>query len=171
MPDRFGSIYTRQIPARLINCLNESGVRYEILHEPIGRSAQGGQRSLSPGPIDTVVLRAGRQRVLAVIPAEQRFDLKKFAKLIGIAVRVETEDDFKWLFPDCTLKAIPPFGNLYGLATWVDSSLAENEYITFLAGTPSDSIRLAYSAYIEIVEPRVGKFTTNKHGADFAPKE
>ena len=161
MPNRFGPSFSGQIPERLISCLNERTVRYEILHEP-SDAAGPVRRSTVPGLIETAVVRAGKQRFLAVTPAEQGVDLKRFARLIGEPVRLETEDEFKWLFPDCALGAIPPFGNLYGLATWVDSGLAETEYIVFFAGNFIDSIKLAYSAYEEIVRPKVGRLTDKR---------
>jgi Ala-tRNA(Pro) deacylase len=159
MSSRFGSSYNRSIPGRLIKCLNENAVRYEILHEPLDPSGSRPQFVSNPGFIDTAVLRTKKQHLLAVIPAGHRVDLKKFAQLVSEPIRLETEDEFKWLFPDCALGAIPPFGNLYGLATWVDNSLAKTEHILFFAGTPIDSIKLAYLAYVDVVRPNIGAFS------------
>ena len=158
MSNRFGSGFDRQVPERLIKCLNTNGLRYEILHEPLDPSGSHRQFLSKPGFIETAVVRTKKQHLLAVVPAGQRMDLKKFAQLVGEPIRLETEDEFKWLFPDCALGAIPPFGNLYGLATWVDDTLANNEHIVFFAGTLIDSITLAYSEYVEIVRPNVGAF-------------
>ena len=161
MPNPLGLTFTRQIPARLINCLNDSATRYEILHEPLDSPAS--RRPLvAPGLIETAVVRAGKQRLLTVTPAGHGVDLKKFARLVGEIVRLETDEEFKWLFPDCALGAIPPFGNLYGLPTWVDNSLAQTEHIVFFAGTLVDSIKLAYLAYEAIVQPDVGQFTDKR---------
>jgi len=157
MPRPFGASLATQIPARLLKCLNESAVRYEILHEPSDPAAPR-RRSAAIGLIETAVVRAGNRRLLAVLPASHRVNLKRFARLIGEVVRSETEDEFKWLFPDCALGAIPPFGNLYGLTTWVDSSLAGTQHIVFFAGNLNDSIKLAYSAFAEIVKPSIGAF-------------
>jgi Ala-tRNA(Pro) deacylase len=159
MSSRFASSYSRQIPGRLIKCLNENAVRYEILHEPQDPSDSRWQILSNPGFIETTVLRTKKQHLLAVIPAGNRIDLKKFAQLIGQPIRVETEDEFKWLFPDCALGTIPPFGNLYGLATWLDTRLARAEHIVFFAGTPIDSIKLACSAYVNVVRPNIGAFS------------
>jgi Ala-tRNA(Pro) deacylase len=161
MPNPLGLCFAGQIPVRLIGCLNDSAVRYEILHEPLDPSGSE-RRSAAPGFIETAVVRAGKQRLLMVTSAGHNIDLKRFARLIGEPVRLETEDEFKWLFPDCALRAIPPFGNLYGLTTWVDNSLAKTEHIVFFAGTLIDSIKLAYSAYEEIVQPNIGRFTDKK---------
>jgi len=161
MPNPLGLSFARQVPVRLISCLNDSAVRYEILHEPLD-PPDAGQRSKAPGFIETAVVRAGKQRLLTVTPAGHAVNLKRFARLIGEPVRLETEDEFKWLFPDCALGAIPPFGNLYGLTTWVDNSLAQTEHIVFFAGTLIDSIKIGYSAYEEIVQPNVGRFTDKR---------
>ena len=158
MPNPLGFSFSRQIPVRLISCLNDSAARYEILHVPLDPSGSG-LRSAAPGFIETAVIRTGRQRLLTVTPAGHGVDLKRFARLIGEPVRLETEDEFKWLFPDCTLGAIPPFGNLYGLTTWVDNSLTQTEHIVFFAGTLVDSIKLAYPVYEDIVQPNIGRFT------------
>jgi Ala-tRNA(Pro) deacylase len=161
MPNPFWSSFNRQIPLRLISCLNEGAVRYEILHEPVDPESLR-QQSPIPGLIETAVVRAGKQRLLTVTPAGHDVDLNRVARLIGEPVRLEAEDEFKWLFPDCALGAIPPFGNLYGLTTWADNSLARSEHIVFFAGTLTDSIKLAYSAYEEIVRPSIGQFTAKR---------
>jgi Ala-tRNA(Pro) deacylase len=152
--------YTREIPRRLIRCLNDSGVRYYIQHEPDSNKLV--QESVDlVGFVHTAVIRAGKQRLLAVVPNGCDIDLKKFGTLVGERARLETEDEFKWLFPDCALGAVPPFGNLYGLATWLDTSLTKTAEISFLAGTFIDAIKLSYSAYAEVVGPRIGKFGAN----------
>ena len=161
MPNPLGLSFARQIPVRLIGCLNDSAVRYEILHEPSDLSGSG-RPSAAPGFIETAVVRAGKQRLLTVTPVGKSVDLKRFAGLIGEPARLETEDEFKWLFPDCALGAIPPFGNLYGLPTWIDNSLSQAKHIVFFAGTLVDSIKLAYSAYQAIVQPNVGRFSDKR---------
>jgi Ala-tRNA(Pro) deacylase len=154
--------YTKEIPRRLIRCLNDSGLRYYIQHEPESNRLVQELVNLV-GFVQTAVIRAGKQRLLAVLPNGWDIDLKKFGTLTGEPARLETEDEFKWLFPDCALGAVPPFGNLYGLATWLDSSLTKTAEISFLAGTFIDAIKVSYSAYAEVVEPRIGKFGA-KHG-------
>ena len=155
--NKFLSGYTKEIPRRLIRCLNDSGVRYYIQHE--ADSNRLVQESVDlVGFVHTAVIRAGKQRLLAVVPNGCNIDLKKFGTLIGEPARLETEDEFKWLFPDCALGAVPPFGNLYGLPTWLGSSLTKTAEIAFLAGTLVDVIKLSYSAYAEVVRPRIGKF-------------
>jgi hypothetical protein len=76
MSNRFSS-YNPEIPARLISCLNNSGARYEILHEPSGFSDYGQRLAASAGLIETAVVRAGKHRVLAVIPSRHSAALER----------------------------------------------------------------------------------------------
>jgi Ala-tRNA(Pro) deacylase len=142
-----------EIPRRLIHCLNSHRVRYEIIHEPEGSSSSIKSSALL---VTACVVNARNRRVLIVIPANRQVDLKKVRALLGIPVRLETEDEFKWLFPDCALGAVPPFGNLYGLPTYTDGSLAKSPDIVFAAGTTADRIKLAWGTYREIVKPVLG---------------
>src|SRR5258708_28203057 len=92
--------YTKEIPRRLIRCLNDSGLHYYIQHEPDSNRLVQESADLV-GFVHTAVIRAGKQRILAVVPNGCDIDLKKFGTLIGASARLETEDEFKWLFPHC----------------------------------------------------------------------
>ena len=95
---------------------------------------------------------------MAVLPAEHLIDLGKLAKIVGQDVFFESEGEFESLFPDCAVGAMPPFGNLYGVPTYVDKSLSQEEYIVFEAGTHTDAIKLSYRDYEKIAKPRVEDF-------------
>ena len=70
-----------------------------------------------------------------MLPADHQIDLEKVGKAIGKPASLDREEEFKSLFPDCATGAMPPFGNLYGLQTYVDKNIAEQDYIVFEAGT------------------------------------
>jgi len=36
-----------------------------------------------------------------------------------------TEQEFQYLFPECELGAMPPFGNLYSIEVFIESHLTE----------------------------------------------
>jgi len=50
---------------------------------------------------------------------------------------------------------IPPFGNLFGLEVYLDSSLLDNEKIVFNAGDRGISIAMNLADYIELIKPRI----------------
>jgi len=147
-----------KIPLQLIDCLNESKVRYEILHHPEAVTAQRiaqAEHVKGRHPAKVVMIKSGGERLMAVLPADHQIDLEKVGKVIGKTASLDSEKEFKSLFPDCAIGAMPPFGNLYGLPTYVDKSLAAQDYIVFEAGTHSDAIKLSYRDYEKIVKPQV----------------
>ena len=58
---------------------------------------------------------------------------------------------------------MPPFGNLYDLPTFVDSSLTHEDYIVFEAGTHTEAIKLSYADYEQIVNPQIADLTIKAH--------
>src|SRR5258708_29561121 len=150
--NRFAGSRWTEIPKRLINYLNENNVRYEILHEPKDSCAQKSQSRTARYYAKVIIVRAGGQHVVVVLPTNSRIDIKGFAK-VGEPVRLETEEEFKWLFPDCAVGAIPPFGNLYGLPTFVDNMLGKNDYIIFAAGTDNAENQNDLSPFERVMQP------------------
>ena len=55
---------------------------------------------------------------------------------------------------------MPPFGNLYGLRVYVDTSLTRDKEIAFNAGSHLELIQLAYSDFERLVEPTSADFAT-----------
>ena len=150
-----------KIPKQLIDCLKENKVDYEILHHPEAVTAQRiaqAEHVKGRHHAKIVMVKSGEQHLMTVLPADHQIDLKRLKKAIGKAVSLDSEQDFKPLFPDCAVGAMPPFGNLYGVPTYVDKSLSQEEYIVFEAGTHTDAIRLSYRDYQKIAKPRVEDF-------------
>ncbi len=147
-----------KIPKPLIDCLNENKVTYEILHHPEAVTAQRiaqAEHVKGRHHAKVVMVKSGEQHCMVVLPADRQVDLEKVEKAIGKSASLAREKEFKTLFPDCAIGAMPPFGNLYNVPTFVDQSLAEQDYIVFEAGTHSDAIKLSYRDYEKIVKPQV----------------
>ena len=157
-----------EIPKRLIDCLNQNKVQYEVLHHPEAVSAQRiaqAEHVKGRHHAKVVMVKSGEQHLMAVLPANHHIDLEKAGKAIGKTASLDREDEFKSLFPDCAIGAMPPFGNLYGLPTYVDQHLTEQDYIVFEAGTHTDAIKLSYRDYETIVKPHVADLATNPTAA------
>jgi Ala-tRNA(Pro) deacylase len=147
-----------KIPKQLIDCLNDNKVGYEILHHPEAVTAQRiaqAEHIKARHHAKVVMAKSGDEHLMTVLPADHQIDLEKVAKAVGKTVLLDTEKEFKSLFPDCATGAMPPFGNLYGLPTYVDKRLAQEDYIVFEAGTHTDAIKVSYRDYERIVKPRV----------------
>jgi Ala-tRNA(Pro) deacylase len=152
-----------EIPKRLIDCLNENQVKYEILHHLEAVTAQRiaqAEHVKGRHHAKIVMIKSGDQHLVMVLPADHQIDLEKVEKAIGKPVSLDKEQEFKSLFTDCAIGAMPPLGNLYGLPTYVDKHLSEQDYIVFEAGTHTDAIKMSYRDYEKIVKPEVKDLAT-----------
>jgi Ala-tRNA(Pro) deacylase len=150
-----------EIPKKLIGYLNEKKVSYEIVHHPEAFTAQtvaAAEHVKGRLHAKVVMLRSGSKHLMTVLPADRRLDLEKLEKIIGGSVVLEKEIEFKDLFPDCAPGTMPPFGDLYGVPTYVDSSLSKEDYIVFEAGTHTDAIKLSFADYQRAANPRIEDF-------------
>src|SRR6266478_5923252 len=122
--DTFSPEVPMEIPKQLIDCLDQNKVQYEILHHAEAVTAQRIAQAEH-------VKGRHQAKVVMLKSGDQHFDLEKVEKAIGKSVSLGKENDFKSLFPDSAIGAMPPLGNLYGLPTYVDKHLAEQDYIVF----------------------------------------
>jgi len=95
---------------------------------------------------------------MAVLPTDRRIDLEKLGKITGGRRRWLWKAEFKPLFPDCAIGTMPPFGHLYGVATYLDRSVAEADRLVFEAGTHSDAIKMKYADYERLAKPTIADF-------------
>jgi Ala-tRNA(Pro) deacylase len=155
-----------EIPKKLISYLNDQKVGYEILHHPEAFTAQtiaAAEHIKGRHHAKVVMVKSGDQHLMTVLPADSRVDLERLEKVTGKPASLESEADFKGLFPDCAPGTMPPFGELYGVPTYVDRNLTKEDYIVFEAGTHTDAIRLAYSDYERTAKPRIEDFAVKLH--------
>jgi Ala-tRNA(Pro) deacylase len=147
--------------ARLKSYLDENHVHYTLMSHSPAYTAQAAAATLHvPGKelAKTVVVTAGTEHVIAVLPASRHVDLKRLATVLGKSARLASEPEFIGLFPDSELGAMPPLGNLYHLPVYVDESLAADEEIVFHAGTHRDAVRMRYADFARLASPRVVSF-------------
>ncbi len=147
---------------RLSEFLDEHGVKYIIMVHSRAYTAQELAATLHvPGKMfaKTVILKADNEPLMAVVPASYKINLEKFKKIAGAQeVELASEEEFASLFPHCELGAMPPFGMLYGLPTFVDQSLTEAEEIYFNAATHTEVMKMQFADYQRLVEPVIASF-------------
>ncbi|MEE9201117.1 MAG: YbaK/EbsC family protein [Candidatus Brocadiales bacterium] len=109
--------------------------------------------------VKVVIIKTKDKYVMAVLPADHKVDVERMRTLLNDAeARLATEGEFKSLFQDCDVGAMPPFGNLYDVGVYVDKSLAEDEDIVFQAGSHVETIRMKYADFERLVGPEVLEF-------------
>ncbi|MBM4042737.1 MAG: deacylase [Planctomycetes bacterium] len=151
------------MPARkLRELLDGEGVKYVcITHSPAFTAPEIAASAHIPGKqlAKTVVVKLDGRMALAVLPAHVGVDFKALAALAGARkAELATEEEFADLFPECEVGAMPPFGNLFGMAVFAEEALAEDEEIAFNAGSHKELIKLSYADFARLVGPTVGPF-------------
>jgi Ala-tRNA(Pro) deacylase len=150
------------ISTRLKQFLDDNGVGYDVMHhDPAFTAQELAARLHVPGREFTkaVVVKTDAGYLLVALPAPLRINFKMLAKGMGVKkCRLANETEFQQLFPDCELGAMPPFGNLYNMPTYVDQDVALNENIVINAGTHAEAIRLRYADFARLARPRLIRF-------------
>ena len=144
---------------KLRQFLDEHHVKYvSVAHSPAFTAQEVAQSAHISGKdlAKTVMIKLDGKMAMAVVPACDHVHMDQLKRAVGAgAVSLASEGEFKGLFGDCEIGAMPPFGNLYGMEVFVSSRLAEDEDIAFNAGSHSELIKLAYADYARLVHPRV----------------
>jgi Ala-tRNA(Pro) deacylase len=111
-----------------------------------------------------VIVKFDGKMIMVVVPASDMVDFKSLKKLVGAtAVRLANEDEFKGLFPECELGAMPPFGNLYNIDVLVADDLAEDQEIAFNAGTHRELVKMAYKDFEHLVQPKIARISVKRN--------
>ena len=108
----------------------------------------------------TVIIKINDKLAMAVLPATYHVDFHLLKEVTGNEdVVLAHESEFKEIFDDCELGAMPPFGNLYNMEVYVAQTLTEDVEIAFNAGSHSELIRMKYSDFERLVQPKILKFS------------
>lgn len=149
--------------SKLRDFLDANDIKYLVISHSLAYTAQGiaAQAHVSGKKLaKTVVVKIDGILAMAVVPASEHVDLDRLRKLTGAqVVEVASEREFKNAFADCETGAMPPFGNLYDMAVYADASLAENEEITFNAGTHRELMRMGWDDLVRLVSPTISLIT------------
>lgn len=148
--------------------LDAHRVKYLVVSHSLAYTAQGiaALAHVSGKKLaKTVIVKIDGVLAMAVIPAALHVDLDLLKILTGgESVGLASEREFMNAFSDCEIGAMPPFGNLYDMAVYADASLAENEEITFNAGTHRELVRMAWADVVRLVQPTISVLTREHVG-------
>jgi Ala-tRNA(Pro) deacylase len=150
---------------KLKDYLEKNRVQYEVgFHERVYTSQEIAATLHVPGKemVKVVMVKADGKMTMLVLPASYRVDTKKLKKVLSCKrLGISKEKDFEEIFPDCEVGAMPPLGNLYHLEVWVDQVLTKDEFIVFQAGSHVETLKIKYSDYARLVNPKVGDFSVH----------
>jgi Ala-tRNA(Pro) deacylase len=144
---------------RLKTLLNAEDIKYVSIHhspaytaQTVAESAHVSGRVLAK----PVIVDLDGEMAMAVVPANRRLIVEDLREVTGCErVKLVGENAFKSKFPDCETGAMPPFGNLYGMDTYLAAELGQNHDIAFNGGSHREVIVMAYKDYERIAKPKV----------------
>jgi len=146
--------------------LDSQGVKYVVVsHAPAYTAQEVAASAHIPGKelAKTVMVKLDGTMAMAVLPASRVVDFDKLKQAAGSAkAELASEDEFRSLFPECEVGAMPPFGNLYDIPVYVERSLTEDEEIAFNAGSHKELFRMAYEDFEKLVKPKTAEFAATR---------
>ena len=145
------------ICSRLTKFLDEKKVRYVLIaHSPAYTAAEVAASAHVKGKelVKCVMINADGKHVMVVTTSNQRVNLQKLRQVLGVKeARLETEEEFRELFEDCDLGAMPPFGSLYGLPVVADETVYRDREIAFNCGDHTSIMRMDFEDFEKLVQP------------------
>jgi Ala-tRNA(Pro) deacylase len=104
--------------------------------------------------LKTVIVKMDGRMAMAVVPSDKNVDLELLAHQTESAiVSLARESDLADRFVGCQIGTVPPFGNLFGVETFIDARLTQQKFIAFAAGTHEDVMVMQYADYERLVRP------------------
>ena len=146
---------------RIKALLKEHHVDFEVgSHRPVYTSAEAAEVRGEPlqSGAKALILKVDGAFAMFVLPGDRRMNSKRIRRAVRVkSIRFATPEEVEGL-TGLTIGSIPPFGSLFGMRTFCDPSLGENEHINFNAGEHTVSIRMRYADYLSVERPTLAEF-------------
>jgi len=147
---------------RILSIFKENNAEYQLYeHEPVYTSQQAATVrgvELKTGCKSMVLKTKAGKFILANLAADKKMDLKKLEEIVGDKLSFATKEDVLQT-TNCEPGSVPPFGKLFGLPTYLDESVLENDFVNFNIGILTKSVKISKQNLLRIMEPEIGKFS------------
>lgn len=151
---------------KIKDILTEKELWFEIFeHEPVvtseeaasirtGYELQQGTKALI---LKAKVGQKEKNFIMVIVPGDKKFNTSKLKSVFDISdVRFATEEEAAKITSGIERGGVPPFGNLFDLATYIDNTVFSNEKIIFNAGDRSVSIGMYSKDFKNIFPLHIG---------------
>ena len=152
---------------KLLGKLNDSKVQYEVVGHKKVFTAFDAAATLKvklEEVAKSLLVKAGKDFYLALLPANKNLDFKKLAKVLNVevtklAIHKEKVMTAKFKIKPGTMSA---FGSLYKIPVVVDNSLIKIKTAVFSSGSFVESIKMKVKDYLALENPVTGNFAVAK---------
>ena len=142
----------------LLELFKSKGVEYTLFeHQPVYTSEEASKVrnvELKTG-VKAMLIKSkdGGNYLLADIAADRRIDFPKLESLTKAKhFRFATRDEVL-AATKCEPGSVHPLGHLFGIETYLDNSVLENEYVNFNIGMLTKSVKIKSRDLLRVVEP------------------
>jgi len=154
----------------LVQYLNQSGIPFELVtHLPAfsAHDVASATHVTDKELAKTIIIHADEGNWMAVLPANYRLNDRLIKRALGVKhVHFLQEEELTKLFPDCEVGAMPPIGNLYSMPVVVDKTMTQDDQIVFNAGTHTESVKMKFGDFENLVHPRVAQIAEPPYTAE-----
>ncbi len=146
----------------ILKIFNEKRINYQLYeHEPVYTSQEAAMArgvELKTGCKSMVLKTKGGKFILANVAADRKLDLKELEKIVGSKLSFARKEEVLET-TNCESGSVPPFGNLFGLPTYLDESVLENDFVNFNIGMLTKSVKISKQDLLKIMKPTISKFS------------
>ena len=147
---------------KILMLFKENNVKFQIYeHEPVYTSQEAAKArgvELKTGCKSMVLKTKAGKFVLANVAADKRIDLKKLERILDSKLSFATRDEVLQI-THCESGSVPPFGWLFGMQTFLDESVLENDFVNFNIGMLTKSVKISKQDLLKIMNPIILKFS------------
>jgi len=156
---------TMPIPKKIIKYLEKAKVKYEPIEHKTVYTAFDKARTLKVKKNiigKTLILKTDKDLVVCLISANKNLDKNKFKKVANLKrkkigkksikkIEFVSERVMKNKFKGVKIGAVPPFGSLWQLQTFIDRSFLKNPKIILNAGDYNWSIKITPKSFKKLI--------------------
>jgi len=143
----------------LIDLFNEKQIVYKLYeHTPVFTSEEASKVrnvELKTGVKAMLVRDKSNESnyLLADIAADRRIDFSKLESLAKVRHFRFAKREEVFATTGCEPGSVHPLGRLFGLTTFLDNSVLENEFVNFNIGMLTKSVRIRSRDLLKVMEP------------------
>jgi nondiscriminating aspartyl-tRNA synthetase len=145
-----------QISLEIQSLLSSKSIPFRYLeHEPTPTSEDSARvrgTALHEGA-KALILKTSKsnQNYMVVLPGDLKIDTKKLREILGDSFSFENPEVIFEKY-GLVIGGVPPFGFMFGIKTYYDMSILENENVSFNCGTQTKSIDMKVTDFKNAVE-------------------
>jgi len=147
---------------KILSIFKENNVTYQLYeHEPVYTSQEAAKIrgvELKTGCKSMVLRTKDGKFVLANVAADRKIDLKKLERMLDRKLSFASKEEVLQT-TNCESGSVPPFGKLFGLPTFLDESVLENDFVNFNIGMLTRSVKISKQDLLKLMDPTISKFS------------